>query len=319
MRDDLGVIADRLARTMDAWRSIELKERRDNESPEPAVAKTLFDQYVETALGQRRYEFAVPATKDQPGTSYLYYADGRRFANEVLDGGRQTMVEFKRAFGHEDQRGRINRGMTLTHLYFDQKPLHAALRDARSLGSSRRLGRECEVALLVDKAPASKLQEIVYELDRETGIPLAVRSYATEADRAADRPRTTWEATSFRGVGEGRFWPMTVAKNFYKPGADGKPELMIKSKITVESLKFDQDYPESLFWPTLQPGATVWDKIEGKHWVVPGEAAPAKAATPAVSVPAAPPRSWTAAGSTVGLSLGIALVGVGGFLWWRRR
>lgn len=319
MRDVLAEIADRLAHAMESWRSIEVKERRDRVEHESGAKSAVTDHYTETALGQRRYDFFVPGAEGKASHSYNDYADGRRFGREVIEDGRQKMVEFRRAFGLEDQGGRSTRGATLSYLYLDHKPLHEVIREGQSLGQSRRLGRECEVVLLTGKKFAFKPVDLIYELDRETGFPLAIRSYATETGRQADRPEWTWEATSLERVGQLLSWPMKSVQVSFKPSQEGKPQPLFTQTITVESLKFDQDYPESLFWPTLQPGATVWDKIEGKHWVVPGEAAPAKEATQVLSVPATPPKTWAATAPAAGLSLGVLLIGVGGLMWWRRQ
>ena len=195
---------------------------------------------------------------------------------------------------------------------------------AEHLGRERRLDRDCEVLLIKDVKWTYRPVDIVYHLDRETGLPLEVRCFNAGADRARDAAQWFWEAKSFDRVEGGRYWPMrSVNTVFYRDKAGVSQQLAI-SQIQVKSIHFNKEYAPSTFLPTEEPGTQVLDEVRDKRYIVPGvrKAVEAKAnATVPASKPvlATRPADWASTASSAGLILGLALIAVSAFTWWRRR
>jgi hypothetical protein len=312
-------IADRLAWFMESWRSIEVKERRETTIPARGTTTTYEHSYAETTEGQRRYDLSFEEPGDGRTVRSSRYSDGQRFADETAVDGRAQVV-IKPSFADESQIGQSRRGETLTNLYVGGEPLHKLLADATSLGSDRHLGRECDQFLLAGVKWSRDTADVVYCLDRQTGWPLELRHYRNETDRQADRPRWTWTVESFERVEGERYWPMRSLSVMNRVTDDGESTPLATSEIRVEEVRFDRPLPASLFWPSAEPGTTVWDKVEKKQWVVPGEKEPPKPVTPqTVASPALPPTDWTATASKVGLLAGLAIIAASIVLWWRRR
>lgn len=318
MNEDVpAVMAEKLSWLTGSWTSIELRISKDVRNSDGARADVQ-EWYVETALGQRLYDWSCPARTGEPFRR-ANYADGRRFAEATWDGPQQETVRYIKAFeAAEETTPCCWRPEPLRFLYLDQQPLARTLTRAEWLGQERRLGRECEVLVLKDVKWSYTPVDIVYTLDRETAIPLSVRCYNAGADRARDQPQWYWEAKSFDRVGDGRYWPLRSADFVYAPTEGGGTELLTSREIQVESIHFDKEHPEAIFRPVLEPGAAVLDTTTGKHFTVPGErAAPVTAAT-AEPVRATRPTDWSSTASSAGLVLGLALLGAGAAVWWWR-
>ena len=94
-------------------------------------------------------------------------------------------------------------------------------------------------------------------------------------------------------------------------------------KYEVKSVEFGKEYPESTFWPTIQPGVDVLDTLTLKRYKTPGQQPPAPDAkqgqpTTSQAVQVSVPKGWTDVISGVTLGLGVALLVAVGLYRWRR-
>jgi hypothetical protein len=320
MQNAAEVMSQKLAWLVDSWTSIEIRQREDARAPDGAGHETR-ETYIETALGWRLYETATPQPKlENRLLRNVVYYDGKRFAESKYDDKWQIGIMYRKGFGMETDVPSSQRPMPLCYLYLDHLPLSKSILKAESLGRETLLGRECEVLVLKGTKWTFAPVDIVYRLDRETGVPLAVHCYEAGADRGSDKPHWSWEAQSFDRVAEGRYWPMRSIARDYVPSESGGKVVAATRDIVVEAIHFDKPYTEATFRPEMQPGTPILDTVNGKTDVVPGKRADQPPPPSAAPVVAERPPDWTQTASTAGLGLGLALLLTGlGLRWWKQR
>jgi len=325
---------DRLTREAKSWKSIEFKTSQEfvnssGSDDKNVYQKALFkEHYVETALGQR-YDQIIDLPTGGREKLAEYYCDGEKCADVAFEGGfgtKQSQVSIKRSFKSEAQVGVNFRAIPLRYLYYaGNPPLAETLRDAESLGRATVLGRACDAFLLRRFSHGVTICDLVYTLDRETGVPLKLVGYNDDTGYAAARPSWRWEVLKADSI-QGHLFPMDSEEVIYFPPPNGKDpkardrsaEVVFRTTHHVESVRFDGDYPKTTFWPKIAPEANVFDSIN--HRLTPSrvKATPATTAKVADPIRAEAPQDWSSTASVGGLVLGTSLLLVG-LVTWRRR
>ncbi len=243
-----------------------------------------------------------------------YFGDGAKAAIvEYRDrqADLQRVVFIQRDFAGEDRMGKAARPMPIEVFYFLRTPLQEALPKATVLGAERVNGRDCYAFFYPQADYTLTKQDLVYCLDATMGTPIKITSYLNEATRTKGSPAWTWTCDKLETT-QGHEIPAVSTMETYGP--DGKS--MITHNFTVESIKFDADYPATTFWPTIQTGVTVLDSLAKKTYETPGVKLPdppvAKVATEAIV--ATPPGDGSATTSRMTLGLGFAMLLAGGIL-----
>lgn len=325
MDSSIEIAVKQLAREMDSWRSIELGFRvkfmnhGGDADPRLFAAADFEGHYIETSVGKRVYEQRVVPADGEPSL-VVYYTDGRRGADllrRATSGREGTQVTIKPSFANEANSGWTYRPEPLKYFFVGKVPLPRALREAVPLGESRRLGRACDV-YLVSSVKGSPTPVVVYHLDRVTSIPLEVLAFADERGRSEDRPLFVWSAESLDDV-EGHH--LSLNSVLTRSTATTPPKVLYQWKIVVDSVRFDRDYQESLFWPKIGPETKVIDTISKKVVFTPTKEATRHSEDQSSSVApiqAISPGDWTGALSWVSLGLGISVLFTGFLLWLRR-
>ena len=312
--------AKRLAWEMESWKAIELETRSRLEAvgAGPGMPVT-FDEnrerYVETSEGQRFGEEESYA-KGKLMARASHYGDSKRFAEVLYDAKdlqRQLAVTINRHYAMEDRGDFAKRPTPLAYFYVGREPLHKALARAENLGTSKVLGRDCDVFLFRGIRWPGGPQDQVFHLDVETAIPLKVEGFANETARRDGKPYWTWTAESLDREGPHPLPRKSTNVSYI----DGRP--VLTSKFTVESVAFDKAYPASTFWPAVQPGVRIFDTIERKSSVAPGERAPRPVegrttSQSPVPIEAEPPTDHTGA---IVFGVGLVLL-IAGLVAWRR-
>jgi hypothetical protein len=297
----------------------------------PKGFDSLEEHYIETAAGQRFGEMQG-LKSGKVVTRIQHFSDGSKFADvqfSARNPDRQMNIFIKRQYATEGQDDRKEIPQPLLYLYVGRTPLHEALPKGQYLGTDKVMGRECDLYLFT-KVRWAVVQDQVFHLDRETAIPLKVEIFLNQAARERKETAAEWVAESLDKV-QGHYIPLKstlIARN-----PEGMPKLTWN--YTVKMIAFDKEYPASTFWPTPQPGVTMFDATTGKAKTLPGEkTAESKATIPAredtgsqtqssaapstASTQAVPPENWSASTSKVSLGLGCAILFAGLLLWWRR-
>ena len=247
-----------------------------------------------------------------------HYSDGAHHADvtfsEVRPNEALEMIVRPHFYG-EDAGDRMERPDPLLYLYVGRQPLHVALPSATPLGKDTVLKRECDVFLFKGVRWYSP-QDHVYYLDHETAIPLKVESFLSEDARAAGHPAWTWTADSLDKVDDHE-----IVLNSTMIDYDRQHRPNSQWKTRGVSASFNGEYPNSTFWPKLEPGMSVFDMIKSKSYVVPGVVKKKVDASgmPIPPVLALPPSDWVPRASGISIGLGCVVLSVSGALWRRNR
>ena len=315
-------LAAQVAWNFGSWRTIDIRVRTDLNNPNIEVTWNRFDEhYVESRAGGR-YSDRRSLKDDTFSKRIANYCDGSKSATvnfREKDADLQKSVIIKRDFSDEDRVGKSAQPAPLQFFYVARTPLQEALPKSTYLGIDRVNGRECKTFLFAKVKHTVGTQELVYSLDAATGTPLKVVSYIDEPSRIKGTPIWTWTCDKLESTQGHEIPAVSTSTSSYVK--DGKT-VVVTHKFTVESIKFDQDYPASTFWPVIQPGVPVMDSLAKKVYETPGAKLPEKvSATTVATQPlvAAPPRDWSSTVSSITLGLGLAVLIAGGVLWWRRR
>lgn len=330
MQTPVETIASRLSREMESWKAIEIQVQHRltdtvrTTSKGEAYSGNIEEHYIETATGQRLIQSTVGNPDGEPRRD-ASFSDGSRFVDITYkpgEGSDQQQYKINTSFGNEANSMLSRRPQPLSYLYLEHKPLHEQLPKSKPLGSETHLGREGELFLFSGVTWFRQPVDLVYLLDRETGLPLKVTCYASAEARENSDPLWTWEADTFDQVGDHHF-PLQSTELAFVPG---QADPRMTRTLTVKECAFDKSYPKTLFQPAIQPGASVWDVVNNKNWVQRGAApTPAVAPTsvtlapdPSTSIAATPPADRTTALSYTVIGLGMAALLVAIILWRRR-
>lgn len=325
MDSPADLVAKKLAWDLESRKSVEVRVRyeitnHEADAKSTPAFNTVVEHYIETATGRRFGE--LRAIKSGTVTArFSHYADGSKFAdvNYIPDNPDvQSAVMIKRHYFTEERSDRKQIPQPLLFLYVGREPLHEALPKAQFLGKGEVIGRECN-AFLFPQVRWDVPQDQVFFLDQATSIPLKVEAYRDAASRAQKEPMWVWTARSLDEV-QGHFLPLKSTETAY--GEDRNSAFTWD--YTVDSIEFDKVYPAKTFWPTIQPGVTVFNEITAKVSEAPGARkattnAKKDVATSAPPIRATPPSDWSSLASTTVLGLGCAVLLAGCVLWWQRR
>ena len=326
MPDVLSELAEKLAWESTSWSSIELRgsskeQLRLSPQSQPSPPSNTQFLYIETALGERFRDGTTTAAKKPPIRVIVFFVV-RRGGSITFERGsleRQRFAEISERFGPERPGTFTYRPLTLSYRYLIQKPLHLALPSGKESGIAKLLGRDC-VKVVFEKAlaPNSRLKlDLVYLVDRETGIPLQLEATSDGA------MYITWQALSFDAV-NGRH----LAKSSKLTHLDGKGMIISETQEDVDQVRFDATHPASTFAPKIDPGTFVQDLIQ-KKMILPKKPAPsapakdqaARTESPSPIVAAVPEPGWADSSASLFFGGGLLMITVGVVFilkrWWK--
>jgi len=114
----------------------------------------------------------------------------------------------------------------------------------------------------------------------------------------------------------------SVQTIFIAPEGGLKAEKRSTWESSVTELRFNHDYPKSIFWPVYDPGVVVWDKTKKKHYHTPEDKSDTDSANLSVGevapIRVTPPGDWMNTASTIGIGLGLAILATSLIMWLRR-
>jgi hypothetical protein len=306
--------ARRLALETQSWTAVEIRVQTDiiAEAPNnsPRDYDSMDEHYIETASGKRMYDVRFLLGKKM--TNHIDYFRNIDLCMDINyrrdDPERQGGAVIKRYFANEDRGERTQRPLPLLLFYVGKRPLHEALLEVAPSATSKVLGRRCRAFLFKGVRWAAG-QDQIYYLDESTSIPLKAEAFPGGASADATGPLWTWTAGAIDTVG-GHHLPLESTMKSYAPA--------MSWKARVRSIEFDKTYPDSTFWPDLQPGVSVLDSIARKSYTVPGEvpenAPRGKPEQVAAPVEAHPPSDWSSVYAGALLVFGTGLVAIGVYL-----
>ncbi|MDX2037778.1 MAG: hypothetical protein SFX72_14095 [Isosphaeraceae bacterium] len=320
MNDPAALAAKRLSWELESWKSIEIRSHEDfrnsrNHGPEQFSTYRCEYHYIETAAGERRYDERLMPDGKADALITQNYHDGTLSANLIrneVDGIGGDQVTISRVFAQEDN-GFTYRAQPLAQFYVGTEPLPKALAKSTYLGGDRRLGRDCERFLFTKVGTARTATDLVYWLDKATGVPLEVESFANEQDRNEHRVRSIWSAQSLDRI-DGRHIPLRSELLVF----DNSGKVDKTYKIVVDSVRFDQSYPKSTFRPLITKGATVYDTVRKKA-TFPNEPVDGSGMSSTSPIRAVEPGVSSLTASSLSILLGVCILSSGLVLWWRRR
>lgn len=286
------------------------------------VANLVREHYIETADGKRLYDQLF--CKDEQATMRrTNYCDGKRCAevayklNAKTGEFDQTGVVIKRHFSVEERTDRMEKPDPLQLLNVGRIPLSQALAKATYLGDSHVNGFDC-ARFLFPRLRLGMIQDQVYHLEKTSGLPVKVESFANDEEREKQRPIWFWEADSLTVV-QGHAIPLKSHQREYNYTENYN--LKMDRTFDVELVKFNEDYPDSTFWPTISPDANVLNSITNelkqtprgkKERLVPSE-------PPVHPIRATQSTDWSTSASRGVFGLGLILLALGITLRRRRR
>jgi hypothetical protein len=223
----------------------------------------------------------------------------------------------------EESGGYVMRPEPIRFHYVGLTPLYEAIPGAERIGRSRVADRDCNVFLFRAVPGARSSQDLVYHLDDQTSVPLKVEAFANEARRRADKPSWAWEALTLDEV-QGFHVPFKSKRRGYIVSDESPSREKSITDYAIDSVRFNQSFPTSTFWPTPEEGVVINDLIEktlyddtpGKE--APTSEAPKAKATAVVERPAASPAP-TSGASYVGAGVGLATAVLAVAIFWKVR
>lgn len=325
---------DRLTALVDSWVSLDfqvehhlLDPTRSGPNGSPPYRTQIDQHYIATAAGQR-YLQLISRDPGKQDHIYTSYCDGEKCYNITQAGSTdapQKQYLIKRDFSDEDRSLTSAIPPPFRYLYLEQQPLGVKLNIAQLTGEDRIIGRDCDVFTLSGVRWTQNPVLLVYVIDRETGWPLRVTCFGSEADQAADRAIWDWEVEEIELAGT-HTAPVASRELLHIRSLnadDGKPPREVVREIKVTSCEFDKGFAPEFFHPVIQPGASVWDQIEEKNWVEPGavgtDESGSSGSADTASSAIAPPRTWGQLLLKYGLTTGLIIFLLSIFTWLRTR
>jgi hypothetical protein len=253
MQTPAETIASRLSREMESWKAIEIQVQHHltdigrTTSKGKTYSTNIEEHYIETAAGQRLAERTV-GDPDGEARRDASFSDGSRFVDITYkpgEGSDQRQYKINTSFGGEANSMHSRRPLPLSYLYLEHKPLHEQLSKAKHLGSETHFNREGELFLFTGVTWTKQPVDLLYLLDRATGIPLKLACYASAEAREKNDPLWTWEADTFDQVGD-HYFPLQSTELAFAPG---QSDPRMTRTLNVEECAFDKSYPKTLFQP----------------------------------------------------------------------
>ncbi len=335
MDNKMDELVGRMIPEIKGWKSVKVRLKTHG-APERNSA--LSDQegfvsersYVETSTGQRASDERIVFRSGKE--SHLEgYCDGAKCAKVVHDLRVDAKVplnriEITRTFLNEDRIGSTQRPRPLVYYFVGKTPLYEAVASATSLGETRALGRDCMVLLFQKVKWVMVQQDLVYTIDKVTGLPLRVDSFRDEQSRLSEQPLWTWKADSLDQVGAYHLVKNSTFLEYMFDSKTQKSVLTSTSKETVTDVWFDQDYADSSFWPKSAEGFSVIDTVTGNNTLLPQHRAQSDVLIPSNGtkvgtkvIESRQPASWSSYLGAASLLLGIGILAVGVVIAKRRR
>jgi len=323
-----------LANEMKSWKSISLESKAEvtthvlSKGVSPKSRNV--ERYIETSSGQRMLDVTMSDLTDSPPAHHASYCDGSRCALVRYRGSKdQGSVEIGRSFEREGYTGGNSRPYPLCYFYVDKAPLYEALPKATYLGVGHHAGRPTEVFLFRRVRWGMADQDFVYDLDRQTSIPIRMRVYPDLRDRSPDatNPGWVWAALTVDEV-QGHHLPLrSELTTFVSEKGEATTAKREVRALELRDVRFDARFPKETFWPVIQRGVQVYDSIKKKTYregmakdkaeVTTGGDASATASTAATEPSALGGSSPSFASASLGL--GGVLLATGVLLMLKRR
>lgn len=255
MQESLRSIAEKLAWESTSWTSIEIRSVAEEKLT--AQPKITFDSiYIETASGRRLLDERLRRSDGTAGhqTCFFNGESGGAILFERSDIEQQKQAILRRSFGSERPGYPTQRPAALRYHYLIQEPLHRALKRGKELDPSRVLGRDCIPVLFEDaqRIGDGPVQDLIYHLDRSSGIPLKVES------TSQGKTLWTWTAISFDKVDD---WHLTKSSRLVTNNRDGTTYQKLEE---IRFVQYNKEYAESTFDPMIDPNILVSDEIRQK-------------------------------------------------------
>jgi hypothetical protein len=319
-----------LARETASWDSIDVIVATDQRllvaiGKNPPRVSHGSEHFIETADGQKYY-IKSDGEPEHPRSVLLGYSDGKRCASVVFKDpphqDEHRSITLTSTFMDEQLTGYVMRPEPLRFWYVGVIPLREAVLKAERIGSSRVAGRSCDGFLFSAVPGGNTSQDLVYQLDDATSMPLKVEAFSNQSRYKAGKPSWSWEAITLDVV-QGYH----VSLNSRYTGFIVKDDVASTTQLTedykVESITFNEKHPASAFWPTLQNGVFVNDLIAKKYYYnTPDKKAPvdtvAKTASPVVDPIGAAQPSDSTPWISGGVMLGVLLLVSAACMWIRR-
>jgi len=275
-QDLLNEIRDSLAWDFESIKSVELKTHQEIvwESPPPNLAYNIVDEHYIDDMNLHKFYGTEYKDGDKIYQRTEKYQNGPKSAYVSFDDKNpdiQTSIIIKRDFGGEDKSDKVERPKPILYWYVGRTPLHQAIDKAEYGGKSKVGDREAHAFIFKDvKWP--RTQDHVFYIDAASRIPIKVAAYRTAEDRAAGKPIWAWSALEVEEIQGRRVPVLSEMVTYDSPGGSIETTLTCE----VQSMKFDQEFPASTFWPEEQPGVSVLDALADRLYHTP-EANPARA------------------------------------------
>jgi hypothetical protein len=269
------IASAKLLKEMRGWHAIELTSHANSYDRSIVGSGTKgsnsseYDfHYIETSTHQRYGDFVL---KDYQGAAHIEaFCDGKRNINfhyAVSKPKLLTEVRIERHFMGEGSSLWVDIPIPYYYFYAGMIPLYQAISKATLRGTSKILGRECDV-FHVKQVPMAKGEplEVVFHLDHETAIPLRVEMFLDAEALAANRSHHRWEAASFDIV-QGYHIPLKsglVHQAYSGPSSTGKMVSELTTKVEVKEIHFDRSYPSATFVTQLPTSVPIFDSFTGK-------------------------------------------------------
>jgi hypothetical protein len=218
--------------------------------------------YLETAAHERFLDQYVEESAGGKPIRMTSYCDGKKCAElRYGDKGNQEHVNITRSFSYEKNFGYSEDPSPLNYYYVGLVPIYELLPEAEQVGRSTVMDRACDRMVFrhVEGSPG-KSQDLVYELDREFSIPLAVEAHPVYSKES--KPSWRWEATSL--VQRDKFH--VVNKSEYR---NTKTNLVTHHDVV--SLEFNKAMSKTAFWPKIGPGVSVSDIVSNRLYTMPSD------------------------------------------------
>jgi hypothetical protein len=331
MAKSIEAVAADLVRETASWDSIDIRVTTEQHllipigKNEPKTSHA-DEQFIETFVGQKYYK----KTDGEPGHQhivFLGYSESKQSASVIFKGsshdGLQNSITLTKTFMDEQLTGHVMRPEPLRFLYVGLIPLREAVLKAERIGSDRVADRACELFLFKAVPGGSVTQDLLYHLDGATSMPLKVEAFANQSRFQAAKPSWIWEAMTLDNV-QGYHISVKSRYTGFIVSEDAASTAQLVNDYSVESIRFNDKYPASTFWPKMDKGVFINDLIVGKsYYNTPDKKAPHEVGIDAVSASADPivagePSDATPWASAAGVALGASLLLLGAYLWLKR-
>ncbi len=275
MKIDRSLISTRLDLQNKSWNSIEIVSHEDYSSDVRMDDRSFSSyhsesRYTETAIGQRRFEIRIFPKSDDRVVNNIDYCDGNKcwsysrtdhVQGKVTITGREQII-IRRSFSMESN-GLNHRPEPLKFFYVGLDPLSKSILNAEPVGDGIVMGRNCNRFLFTKIRTSGEFLDFEYWLDEKSSIPLRVDYFRNPRFKIQSSPIASWRAIKVETYDKRNL--VTESEFSQKTNLNSNITNTQRYKISVDSVKYDVDYPESIFRPEISKNATLIDEISGKR------------------------------------------------------